>query len=142
MNRSIINILTLLPVFIFILFLTGCPETAEEESKDGKVTVNFINFDPANGLKAYIGLYTPDMDHTVTPPIELLSTIITDGTATARTKKAYKESKKFNIWFFIDINGNADPDDPLPDGPDFSHDTPFNVKINGDKTVTIDFTVI
>lgn len=30
------------------------------------------------------------------------------------------------------MNINADPVNPVPDGADFSHDVPFNAKVNED----------
>lgn len=137
MKRITKNFLMSLSILILILTMTGCPEVSEE-FKDGKITVRIINASPAEGLTTYIGIFAQGTDHTTDPPMELLYDEISGGVASVKSSKVYKEGKKYEIWFFIDVNSNADPNNPVPDGPDYSFPTPFNVKINGSKTVIID----
>lgn len=149
MNNQIKCFLKIIFIILFALALYGCTESSSSNNKgddnkddgnDGRITVNIINGNlSAEGKTCYIGIFKPGTDHTVDPPEEKLIGTIVGGNASCTSAIKYKEENNYEIWLFIDIDNNADPDNPAPNGSDATNVSAYNVSINGNTTVTVDY---
>lgn len=139
MKKKVSNVLKFL--FLLLLMLVNCSQNSSSENDDdGKIKVNLINAETVNnGTECFFSIFEDGTDTNTDSAIEIMHTIIINGKTSSTSVNTYPEGEKYDIWIIVDNNGNADDDDPHPGGGDAYNDIAYNVTIDGDETITVDY---
>ncbi|MBN2544700.1 MAG: hypothetical protein JXB50_02810, partial [Spirochaetes bacterium] len=136
MNRKFL-FYTILICLIILLFLS-CPTVPPEEDDwdtfTGYTVSGTLTRADANGKTAYLKLVAHGEFYTSDALYLDSSTQFVIGSATY--SKGGVSAGNYTGWIFIDMNGNANPSDPLPDTGDYYVENE-NINITSDTVINV-----
>lgn len=147
MKKVVNSALKLVVILSLILLPVCCSQNSSNSSNYGgdpddnnRIKVKLINAESVDdGTDCYFRIFENGDDPDTDNEIEIMRASINGERASNTSKEYYPDGEKYDIWVVVDHNDNADDDDPEADGGDRYNAAAYNVAIDGDETITIDY---